>query len=144
MKSRLIKPEACAMSSLVGGPGGDWEGRGAADWRCTLQCLCMLRAADTRCYQDRHVHGPKLPRGEAAPRTCLSSLHVSPVSDTSSQVFWQSAPREHALVRKDKRTSSPRRNTKTPSCREGGREADRSQSQGLLVTVQQNCPDHML
>lgn len=65
--------------------GNKW-GRGAADWSCTLQCFCMLRTADTCWYKDRHINGPKLQRGEAVPKACLSPLHVSPVFCACSQI----------------------------------------------------------
>lgn len=76
----------CAMSSPVGGPrervGQERERRAAADWSCTLQCVFTLRAADARCYWDRHANGPELQEGPGiAPKNmpgprCVS--HLSP------------------------------------------------------------------
>lgn len=103
------------MSSLVGGPGSDWETSEAEEQQtgavhssasaCWGQLTHAGTKSDTSTVQSyREV---RLLQKPACP-----PLHVSPVSYAGSQVAWQSVPREHALVHKDKRDIQPQ--TYTP------------------------------
>lgn len=55
------------------------RGRGAADWSCTLQCLCMLRTADMLVLRQTHLWSKVIAEGGwsknlPALATCLTCL----------------------------------------------------------------------
>ena len=116
----------------------------------------MLGTADTRWYQDRHINGPKLQRGEAAPKTCLSPatcltclLRGQP-SCLATRAAWArvSAQRQRGYTASNIHTGvysgeggGPQTQSKKKRFAHQTKPvADKSQ----LVTVQHNrCPDHM-